>query len=211
MDKLQRQWLPVSSLNAVMTILEKRGFKVEVVYNVLKISLRHVDTLANEDHLGLPKIEGDLKDLCDVIRESTSFGKRGGIDPRTQIYYSRRSSILQGSDLGDDALLTPNSLPTKGERKKHPLDLTSTEEVILRRQLADRRWQEQKKKQRNNANKKIENAKNFFEKGGKELTNQPSAGIFQLKVTYTSKGAQFIVSRYTTKQMTLYCCLLQMI
>jgi hypothetical protein len=165
LDKLQRQFFPMSSLNDVMNVLEKREekLKLELVYNVLKVSLRIVDREANQDHLGLPRIEGLLKDLCDIIRESTSFNTRSGIDPRREIYYSRKSSILQGSNLSDDALIAPNCLSPRGIRKHHPLDLVSTEEVVQRRQLADRRWQEQKK-QFKRSNRKIEQAKDWFAK-----------------------------------------------
>jgi hypothetical protein len=170
LDKLQKQQFPMSSLNDVMNILETRpeGLKIELSYNILKIFLISVKRDSNnDDYLGLPKVEGQLKDICDVIREATSFGKRGGIDPRTQIYYSRKSSILQGSNLSDNSLIAPNYIPARGERKRHPLDLVSTEEVVKRRELANRRWEEQKKQQRkkqSDVSLKIESAKKFFDK-----------------------------------------------
>jgi hypothetical protein len=171
LDKLQRQLFPMKMLNEIMSCLEHReeNFKIEFVHNILKLSLRNVDREGNDDHLGLPRIEGELKDICDIVRESTGFGTRNGIDPRTQIFYSRKSSILAGTNLTDNALLVPNCLPSRGVRKKHPLDLTSCEEVNQRRQLADRRWIEQKQRQKRSNNimaRKIENAKNFFDKKG---------------------------------------------
>jgi hypothetical protein len=172
LDRLQKQQFPFSTLNDVMNALENRpeGFRVELSYSVLKLSLIVVDREGNEDYLGLPKVEGQLKDLCDVIRETTSYGKRGGIDPRTQIMYARKSSILQGSNLSEDAFIAPNCLPSRGMRKRHPLDIVSTEEVMKRRELANRHWQDQKKEQkqrdkRTNINtRKIEQAKDFFDK-----------------------------------------------
>jgi hypothetical protein len=168
LDRLQKQQFPISTLNEVMYVLENRpeGFKIELVYSVLKVSLINVNRDTNDDYLGLPKIEGQLKDLCDVIRETTSYGTRGGVDPRTQIYYSRKSSILQGSNLSDDALIAPNYVSNRGLRKRHPLDLVSTEEVVKRRELANRHWQEQKKEQRrkqqSSINSKIRNAQDFL-------------------------------------------------
>jgi len=167
LDRLQKQFYPMPTLNDVINILEKRpeGFKVELVYNVLKVTLKEVNRDGNDDYLGLPKVQGQLRDICDVIRETTSFGTHIGLDPRTQIYYSRKSSILQGTDLSDDALIAPNHLPTRGERKRHPLDMVSTEEVVKRRELADRRWAEQKRQQRKKASissGKIRNAQDFF-------------------------------------------------
>lgn len=170
LDKLQKRFYPISSLNEIINALENRqeGLRVELVYNVLKLFLINANRDSNNDYLGLPKIEGQLKEICDIVREATSFGNHGGIDPRTQRFYSRKSSILQGSNLSDDALLAPNCLSSRGERKRHPLDLVSTEEVAKRRELADRRWKEQKKQQRKRSNetntKKIENAKNFFDR-----------------------------------------------
>jgi hypothetical protein len=177
LDKLQKQFYPVSTLNDVINALQSRqeGFKVELVYNVLKVTLREVNREGNDDYLGLPKVQGHLKDICDVIRETTSFGTHSGIDPRTQIYYSRRSSILQGSDLSDDALIVPNHLPARGEKKRHPLDMVSTEEVAKRRELADRRWEDRKrehKRQERRLNQntgKIRNAQDWFiRQGNKE-------------------------------------------
>jgi hypothetical protein len=174
LDRLQKQQFPLHTLNDVMNALENRpeGFRVELSYNILKVYLIKVDREGNEDYLGLPKIEGQLKDLCDVIRESTSYGKRGGIDPRTQIFYSRRSSILAGTDLDDSAMLAPNYIPPRGMRKRHPLDLVSCEEVVKRRELASRRWAEQKKEQkqkekRSNTTLKIDRAKDFFDRNDK--------------------------------------------
>jgi hypothetical protein len=170
LDRLQKQQFPMTTLNEVMYVLENRpeGFKIELVYSVLKVSLFNVNREGNEDYLGLPKVEGQLKDLCDVIRETTAYGTRGGVDPRTQIYYSRKSSILQGSNLSDDALIAPNYISNKGLRKRHALDLTSCEEVVKRRELANRRWEEQKreqrKKERSNTSLKIDRAKDFFDK-----------------------------------------------
>jgi hypothetical protein len=154
-----------------MNIIQNRpeGLRVELIHNVLKVFLVNVNREGNDDYLGLLKVDGPLKDICDVIRETTSFGKRGGIDPRTQIYYSRKSSVLQGSNLSDDAMIAPNYIPARGERKRHPLDRVSTEEVVLRRQLANQRWEKQKKEQkerlkRSSASRKIENAKEYLTK-----------------------------------------------
>lgn len=174
LDKLQRQLFPISALNEVMNALENRreGFRLELVYNVLKVFLINVNREGNDDYLGLLKVDGPLKDICDVIRETTTFGAHAGIDPRTQIYYSKKSSILHGTNLTEDALIAPNYVPARGERKRHPLDLVSTEEVVLRRQLANQRWEQQKKEQRernkrlNTSTRKIENAKDFFDGRG---------------------------------------------
>jgi hypothetical protein len=168
LDKLQKQLYPMSALNSAINALENRqeGLKVELVYNVLKVTLKKVDRDCNDDYLGLPRVSDHLRDICDVIRETTSFGTHTGLDPRAQIYYSRKSSVLQGSDLHDNALIAPNCLPSRGQKKQHALDLVSTEEIILRRQLADRRWEEQKRQQRKRSNnlddRKIKNAVDFF-------------------------------------------------
>ena len=145
--------MPLSALNDVIIALEiPEGFKVEFAYNVLKVSLFNVNREGNDDYLGLPKVQGQLKDICDVIRETTAFGTHSGIDPRTQIYFSRKSSILHGSNLSENALIAPNYVPARGERKRHPLDLVSTEEVALRRQLANQRWEERRKNRKNVTN-----------------------------------------------------------
>ena len=136
LDKLQKQYLPLNTINDVMNAIEKRpeGFKVTLLNNILRISLRTVNREGNEDDLGLPRIDGQLKEICEVIRDDTRS------DPRKEIYFSRKSSILAGSNLADDALMVPNHLPPRGQRVRHPLDKVSTEEVAKRRELADKRW-----------------------------------------------------------------------
>jgi len=165
LDKLQKQFFPFDTLNDIMNALEKRpeGFKVTLINNVLRISLKEVNREGNEDDLGLPRIDGQLKELCEVIRDDTRR------DPRKEILFSRKASILAGSTLADEALLVPNHLPSRGQRSRHPLDRVSTEEVMKRRELADKRWanvQKHKppKKKRTYADEAIQRTQEYFDK-----------------------------------------------
>jgi hypothetical protein len=163
LDKLQKQYFPLDTLNEIMNALEKRpeGFKVTLLNNMLRISLRTINREGNEDDLGLPRIEGRLKEICEVVRDDTRS------DPRKEVVFSRKSSILAGSNLSDDALIVPNHLPTKKVRVRHPLDRVSTEEVAKRRELADKRWSDGFKKRprkRNPAEEVVRNAQKFFDK-----------------------------------------------
>jgi hypothetical protein len=163
LDKLQKQYLPFESLNDIMNALEKRseGFRVTLLNNILRVSLKTISRDSNEDDLGLQRIEGQLKEICEVIRDDTRS------DPRKEIYFSRKSSILAGSDLSDDALLAPNHMPAKGQRVRHPLDRVSTEEVNKRRELSDRRWAEiykRRPRKRNPAEESVRDAQKFFDK-----------------------------------------------
>ena len=164
LDKLQKQFFPFDTLNDMMNALEKRqeGFKVTLLNNVLRISLKEVSREGNEDDLGLLRIDGQLKDLCEVIRDDTRS------DPRKEIFYSRKASILAGSNLSDEALLVPNHLPSRGQRSRHPLDKVSTEEVSKRRELADKRWangqKHKPKKKRTYVDEAIQSTQKFFDK-----------------------------------------------
>jgi hypothetical protein len=153
----------MDTLNDIMNALESRpeGFKVILLNNVLRITLKEVNREGNEDDLGLPRIEGQLKDLCEVIRDDTKS------DPRKEIYYSKKASILAGSNLSDEALLVPNHLPSRGQRSRHPLDKISCEEVSKRRELADKRWsnveKRKSKKRKTHVDEAIQRTQRFFE------------------------------------------------
>jgi hypothetical protein len=162
LDKLQKQYLPLDTLNDIMNALERRpeGFKVVLLSNILRISLKVVNRDGNEDDLGLPRIEGQLKEICEVVRDETRT------DPRKEIYFSRRASVLAGSDLADEALIVPNHLPSRGQRVRHPLDRVTTEEVMKRRELADKRWSDglkRRPRKRNPAEEVVRHAQRYFE------------------------------------------------
>ena len=165
LDNLEKQIITPDRVNSVMNALESRpeGFRVSFINDTIRIGLRLQKIEASTDYLGLPKIEGKLKEICEIVASETHS------DPRKEIYYDGRSSILAGSDLSDNALIQPNCLPQPGRmRKRHPLDRISTEEIAKRRQLADQRWedvkQERKRQKKPKEDKEITRAKEFFNK-----------------------------------------------
>jgi len=112
------------------------------------------------DYLGLEVIPEEMNDVCDVIRESTN------IDPRREIYFSKKGSLFE--KFSDDAMIQPNYIPARGERKRHPLDRVSCEEVIQRRDLAEKRWDNRVRKLNRKSRKtaeeerEVDNVKKYF-------------------------------------------------
>jgi hypothetical protein len=166
LDKLTKEKISSEKVNDFINAVEARpeGFKVELINQSIRVILKQVDREGNEDTLGLPRIEGQLKEICEIFRDDTR------VDPRKEIYFSRKSSILNGSEFTEEALIAPNSLPVKGNRKRHPIDRVTCEEVVKRRELADRRWSSVNKKRKHQPSKQqhrdTENAKDYFGKRG---------------------------------------------
>jgi hypothetical protein len=141
------EWIEFDRLNAFILAIEKRPekMKVTVINNALRISAKEMIVSGRLDYLGLERPSDELNDLCDVIRDQTNR------DPRREVYYSRKSSVFR--ELGEEAMITPNTLYIRKSRGRHPLDLVSTEEVMARRELADRRWNKRAFKGKRKASK----------------------------------------------------------
>jgi len=161
------------NLNAFIQAVEKRpeGMKVKVENNMLRISPKKQIIHARLDFLGLEMPDEKLNDICDVIREETSRNEFPGTDPRKEFIYSKKGSVFE--NLHDNAMIEPNYLYPGKERKRHPLDRISSEEIVQRRALAERRWDTHSRKFKRKSrvshdDKEIQNAVQYFFPKSKE-------------------------------------------
>ena len=86
LDNLEKQIITPDRVNSVMNALESRpeGFRVSFINDTIRIGLRLQKIEASTDYLGLPKIEGKLKEICEIVASETHS------DPRKEIYYDGR-------------------------------------------------------------------------------------------------------------------------
>jgi len=166
LERLPR-FIEQENLNAFIEAVEKRpeGMKVKIENNALRISPKKQIFHGRLDFLGLERPDDKLNEICDVIREETSRNERPGTDPRKEIIYTKKGSAFE--NFHDNAMIEPNFLYPGKERKRHPLDRVSSEEIIQRRNLSDRQWNTHsgkiKRKRRVNEDaKEIENAVQYF-------------------------------------------------
>jgi hypothetical protein len=148
------EYIDFSRVKTFVKAIETRpeGMRTSINNNVLRISPRNNIVRGRVDYLGLEIPDEKLSEICDVIYEDTH------VDPRREIYYSKRGSLFE--NFTEDAQIEPNFLRSGKKRERHPLDRVSCEEVILRRELAERRWEHHQSLQRSkNLKKRVTSVK----------------------------------------------------
>jgi hypothetical protein len=142
------------NLNSFLNSVVQTSEMIWSIYlDTVRVSLKGPNLRGRTSFTGEEYLSQQVKDICDVIREET------GVDPRKQLIYSGKDMVY---GVHTDAL-KKQFMP----KRKNPFDPISSEEIILRRQLAENHWNrsrlnDRQRKENNERQEKATEVSEYF-------------------------------------------------